>query len=137
MVGILDGTGTLNAVMGNVQAPVNIFYYDAECRFCVALARLLERLDRGRALELRAGLDEDARWAGLAEANLERSAYLILPGGQTLEGFFAFRRLSLLVPLLWPFAPLLWLPGSGVLGPRVYRWVANNRRGIFGCARDG
>ena len=121
--------------MGNVQAPVNIFYYDAECRFCVSLARMLRRLDRGRALELRAGLDDDARQAGLAEADLQRSAYLVSPGGGVLEGFFAFRRLSLLVPLLWPLAPLLWMPGSGLLGPRVYRWVADNRRGIFGCVR--
>ncbi len=123
--------------MGNVQDPANIFYYDAECRFCVALARMLGRLDRGRALELRAGMDEDARRVGLAEPDLQRSAYLVSPGGQALEGFFAFRRLSLLVPLLWPFAPLLWLPGSGLLGPRVYRWVADNRRGIFGCAKEG
>ena len=134
--------------MGNIQAPVNIFYYDAECRFCVALARLLERLDWGRVLELRAGLDEDARRVGLTDVDLQRSAYLVSPGGTdvargggrdctVLEGFFAFRRLSLLVPLLWPFAPLLWLPGSGLLGPRMYRWVADNRRGIFGCAREG
>lgn len=123
--------------MGNVQDPANIFYYDAECRFCVALARILGRLDRGRALELRAGLDEDARRVGLAEADLQRSAYLVSPRGRALEGFFAFRRMSLLVPLLWPLAPLLWLPGSGLLGPRVYRWVADNRRGIFGCAKEG
>lgn len=123
--------------MGNVQDPANIFYYDAECRFCVALARILGRLYRGRALELRAGLDDDARRVGLAEEDLQRSAYLVSPRGRALEGFFAFRRLSLLVPLLWPLAPLLWLPGSGLLGPRVYRWVSDNRRGIFGCAKEG
>ena len=121
---------------GHLKAPVNIFYYDAQCRFCVALARMLARLDRGRSLELRAGLDDDARRVGLTEADLQRSAYLVAADGRTLEGFFAFRRLSLLAPLLWPVAPLLWLPGSGLLGPRMYRWVADNRRGIFGCAKD-
>ena len=37
-----------------------------------------------------------------------------------------------------PLAPLMWLPGMGALGSRVYAWVAANRRRIgFGCRVGG
>ena len=36
---------------------------------------------------------------------------------------------------MWPLIPLFYLPGSGVIGPRVYAWVARNRR-RFGCESD-
>ena len=70
----------------------NLLYYDANCRFCAALARRLAKLDRRRVLELRPGPDDDARRAGLDESDLRRSAYLLDPDGQAFEGFFAVRK---------------------------------------------
>ena len=52
---------------------------------------------------------------------------LIEPDGWLTEGFFAVRRLSLRLPLLWPIAPLVWVPGMGWLGQRAYDGVANRR----------
>jgi predicted DCC family thiol-disulfide oxidoreductase YuxK len=114
---------------------VNLLYYDGNCRFCRLLIRGLEAMDRSGSLEFRTTLDKDARRAGLSEADLSRSAYLLTPDGQALEGFFAFRKLSLLIPALRPLALLLWLPGSLFLGTRIYRWIADHRTGLFGCAR--
>jgi predicted DCC family thiol-disulfide oxidoreductase YuxK len=94
-------------------------------------------MDRSGSLEFRTSLDNDARRAALSEADLSRSAYLLTSDGQALEGFFVFRKLSLLIPALRPLAPLVWLPGSRYLGVKTYRWIAGRRTRIFGCARHG
>ena len=112
-----------------------LLYYDANCRFCRLLIQSLGTMDRSGSLEFRTTLDKDARRAGLSEADLSRSAYLITSDGQTLEGFFALRKLSLLIPALRPLGLLVWLPGSRYLGVRTYRWIADRRTRIFGCAR--
>jgi hypothetical protein len=36
---------------------------------------------------------------------------------------------------MWPLIPLFYFPGTGIVGPRVYAWVARNRR-RFGCESD-
>jgi hypothetical protein len=51
------------------------------------------------------------------------------------RGFFAFRRILWESPLMWPLIPLFYFPGAGIVGPRVYAWVARNRR-RFGCESD-
>ena len=112
-----------------------LLYYDANCRFCRLLIQSLGTMDRSGSLEFRTSLDNDARRAALSEADLSRSAYLLTSDGQALEGFFVFRKLSLLIPALRPLAVLFWLPGSLFLGTRIYRWIANHRTGLFGCAR--
>ena len=103
-------------------------FYDGECGLCRATRAWLSALDVTRRVRWRAyqSLDEPPR--GLAWDDLERAAYLRTADGRTFAGFFAFRALSTRLPLLWPLAPLLWLPGMGALGGRVYRWVARNRR---------
>ena len=70
---------------------------------------------------------------GLTWEDLERSAHLETEQGGLHEGFHAFRRLTLLLPPLWPLAPLLWLPGVPSLGTGLYRWVARNRYCISAC----
>jgi predicted DCC family thiol-disulfide oxidoreductase YuxK len=110
-----------------------LLYYDARCGFCVSLARWVGRLDLLRTLELRSTLDTSARQAGLDQTHLDRAAWLITPAGVSYQGFYAFRKLALRLPPLWPVAPLLWLPGMSFWGVRLYRWVADHRVGIFGC----
>jgi predicted DCC family thiol-disulfide oxidoreductase YuxK len=111
----------------------SLLYYDARCSFCVSLARWLRRLDLFRTLELRSTLDTTARQAGLDQTNLDRAAWLVTPAGVAYQGFYAFRKLALRLPPLWPAAPLLWLPGMSFWGVRLYRWVADHRGSISGC----
>ena len=42
-------------------------------------------------------------------------------------GFDAFGRLCIRLPLLWPLAPLVFLPGARWIGRRTYRWIAAHR----------
>ena len=110
-------------------------FYDGGCGLCRATRACLAALDVSRRVRWRAyqSLSEPPR--GLAWADLERAAYLRTADGRTFQGFFAFRALSTRLPLLWPLAPLLWLPGMAALGGRAYRWVAANRRCVAGGSR--
>jgi hypothetical protein len=67
----------------------------------------------------------------LTVEDLQREAY-IQRDGRFEGGFYAFRRLTLLLPLLWPLAPLAWLPGMDRLGVPAYAWVARNRHRLPG-----
>jgi predicted DCC family thiol-disulfide oxidoreductase YuxK len=111
----------------------SLLYYDAQCGFCVGTARWLHRLDILRSLEFRASLDYEAQQAGLDQDHLDQAACLVTPVGIAHQGFYAFRRLALLLPLLWPLAPIMWMPGVGFLGARIYRWIADHRGLISGC----
>jgi len=71
----------------------------------------------------------------LAGADFENAMFAVAPDGSVTRGFFAFRRIAREVPLMWPLLVLLYLPGSGPIGPRVYAWVARNR-GRFGCESE-
>ena len=112
-----------------------LVYYDGHCRLCIRIMRWLKWLDRTGSLEFRDNVDDTATQVGLTSADLARSAYLVAPGGRVFEGFYAFRRLVLRLPLLWPLAPLAWMPGAAFLGTRLYRWVADRRATTFGCDR--
>ena len=118
------------------SARLALVYYDAQCGLCLATARWLGRLDLFGSLELRASLDAPARQAGLDQADLDRSAWLLTPAGTAYEGFYAFRRLALHLPTLWPVAPLLWLPGVSFGSVRLYRWVADHRATISRCRQS-
>jgi predicted DCC family thiol-disulfide oxidoreductase YuxK len=91
------------------------------------------RLDLLRTLEFRSTLDTPARQAGLDQTQLDRAAWLVTPAGAAYQGFYAFRKLALRLPPLWPVAPLLWMPGVAFWGVRFYRWVADHRTAISGC----
>jgi hypothetical protein len=52
---------------------------------------------------------------------------LILPDGRLLGGYFAFQRLSLVLPMMMPLAPLMYAPGADLAGPPAYAWVADHR----------
>ncbi len=74
----------------------------------------------------------------LTPGDLRREAYI--QQGDVLEGgFYSFRRLTLLLPLLWPLASLIWFPGAHRPGEAAYAWIARNRTRLPGsvCRIDG
>ena len=112
--------------------------YDGECGFCRATRSCLAALDVTRRVRWLPFQSLSEPPPGLAWDDLERAAYLRAADGRLFEGYYAFRALTVRMPLLMPLAPLMWLPGMGWLGSRVYRWVAENRRRIgFGCRVRG
>jgi predicted DCC family thiol-disulfide oxidoreductase YuxK len=109
------------------------FYYDGDCGLCRRLVRGLSRLDFGRAITWISFQSLERPPQSLSWSDLDRAAFLELDTGDLLEGFYAFRMLTLKVPSLWPLAPLFWLPGVHVPGRAIYRWVAANRYRLSRC----
>ncbi|MCH9037545.1 MAG: DUF393 domain-containing protein [Chloroflexi bacterium] len=102
-------------------------YYDGDCRLCARSVRWLSLLDFFGQIEWVPYQSLESPPPGLTWADLCRAAYLVDARGRRHEGFFAFRQLSLRLPLLIPLALVLWLPGVSILGVPAYRWVARNR----------
>ena len=60
--------------------------------------------------------------------------HLLTPDGKRLyHGFGAFRWMAWRLPLCWPIAPLLYVPGVPWLGQRIYLWIARNRFHLVPC----
>ena len=71
----------------------------------------------------------------LAAADFDNAMFVVTPSGEVHRGYFAFKRLLRGMPLAWPLLPFFYIPGSSFIGPRLYGWVARNRK-KFGCATD-
>lgn len=105
--------------------------YDGGCGFCSRTVAWLARLDwRGRLRFV----DFNAEWDRLNSSYpmLDRDAcvnamHVISPRGRITAGFDAFRTIAWLVPLLWPIAPLMYVPGVPPVGRSVYRFIARHR----------
>lgn len=110
--------------------------YDGQCAFCRKSVELLRRLDWSGKLSY-----VDARAAGslaaekdLPPERLLEEMHLLSPDGRAVyHGFGAFRWMAWRLPLLWPVAPFLYLPGVPALGQRIYLWVARNRFQLVPC----
>jgi len=112
--------------------------YDGRCGFC------LRALSVCRALDVRSAFryhDANERqqvhglFPELTSADFDNAMFVVAPDRRVSRGFFAFRRILWESPLMWPLLPLFYFPGSGLIGPRLYAWVAKNRRS-FGCESD-
>jgi len=99
----------------NAQSLRARIIYDGECGFCRLSVRLLQVMDLWDKLEYLPGPK------GMSEMRLE------LQDGKIYSGFFAFRYISRMLPMLYPMLPLVYFPGAGLLGPYIYRWIARNR----------
>lgn len=95
--------------------------YDGDCGFCKRSLGLVKRLD------LFSSLDYVDYHEFENTAEFETSMVAVTPTGRSYRGFYAFRRLAWNLPLAWPVAPLLYLPGVAWVGERAYAWVAANR----------
>jgi predicted DCC family thiol-disulfide oxidoreductase YuxK len=115
----------------------HVFYYDGDCGFCTRVVRVLQAADLRHRVRWVAFQSLAKMPGGLTRSDLQREAY-IQHRGSLEGGFYSFRRLTLLLPPLWPLAPLMWLPGMQRLGEPAYAWVARNRGRLPGsvCSID-
>jgi predicted DCC family thiol-disulfide oxidoreductase YuxK len=111
--------------------------YDGQCLFCRKSIESLKKLDRLGRLSYVNARDPGQLPAGprpLDPDRLLREMHLVTPDGRRVyHGFGALRWLAWRLPLLWPVAPLLYLPGVPALGQRLYLWVARNRFRLVPC----
>jgi predicted DCC family thiol-disulfide oxidoreductase YuxK len=116
----------------------NTVLYDDECSFCTFQMKLLSWLDWGNRFTLLPA--SDPRVGSLAPTlthqQLNEAIHCVLPGGEIHRGARAIRFISMRLPLLWPLAAVLWLPGVILIAERVYAFISRNRQHIsriFGC----
>ncbi len=111
--------------------------YDGQCPFCLKSVAVLKRLDwlgRLRYLDTRNPANLPAREPPLDSDRLLEEMHLLTPDGKRVyHGFTAFRWLAWRLPLLWPIAPFLYIPGIPTLGQKAYLWVARNRYSLVPC----
>ena len=121
--------------------------YDDHCAFCIRSLEVCRALDIGGRLRFHGasqvrmkrhatgGPHGAAAFPQLVDADFENAMFAVAADGSVTRGFFAVRRIAREVPLLWPLLVLLYFPGSGRIGPRVYARVARHRR-RFGCGSE-
>ena len=108
--------------------------FDDRCGKCRRFIRLSTALDFAGRLDV-VGLS-DARIArefshfDLDALNFEM--HVIDTRGRVFRGFYAIRRIAREVPLMWPLAALLFIPGVSAAGEPIYAWIARNRYGSLG-----
>jgi predicted DCC family thiol-disulfide oxidoreductase YuxK len=117
--------------------PVRVAF-DGSCILCVRSAGLIHRLDVCDRLRLCDFRDErdDSALVGVDRERAQREM-LVNVGIEWLGGFRALRWMAWRLPLLWPLAPFMYLPGATILGERVYAWLAVNRFNLVGGTCSG
>jgi predicted DCC family thiol-disulfide oxidoreductase YuxK len=110
--------------------------YDGQCPLCLKSVGILKRLDwrhRLSYLDVRT-VSLPACKPPLERDRLLEEMHLLLPDGKPLlHGFRAFRWMAWRLPLLWPVAPFMYLPGMERWGQKAYLWVARNRFRLVPC----
>ncbi|MFO0808118.1 MAG: DUF393 domain-containing protein [Gemmataceae bacterium] len=112
--------------------------YDGLCKLCQRSVAILKRLDWLGRLHF-ADCRDPANVPpgfGLELSRMLEEMHTVTPAGRVTHGFGAFRTIAWRLPLLAPFAPLLYIPGVPWVGQRVYLWVAKNRYNLVPC-HDG
>ena len=119
-----------NGLPGLAERPhADILIYDGRCRFCIAQMRILAKLDlKGNLAFL--SLHDSLADLVVPDVSFEQRMKAIVVIDQHCQrhaGADAFRHLSKLLPLLWPVAPFLHIPGSGPLWHWLYNRIAQVR----------
>lgn len=113
--------------------------YDGRCGFCRSQIALLQGLDCRGSLAF-VSLHDPAvaeQFPELPAASLHEQMFVVDRQGHARGGAEAVRYLSRRLPLLWPLAAVLHIPGSLPLWRSLYAFVARHRFRIAGSCDDG
>jgi predicted DCC family thiol-disulfide oxidoreductase YuxK len=113
--------------------------YDGECRFCRQRVANLRWADRRHRLTFTSLHDERVArdFPEVSRERLLEEMVVVDVHGRVHGGATALRYLSRKLPLLWPLAPFLHLPGSLPAWNWLYRLVARNRMRLGGRCEEG
>lgn len=116
------------------SAGTDVVVFDGRCRFCQGQMRILQWADVTGRLSFLSLHDEQARvlLPGSSHDELMRAMVVVDRGGLRHTGAHAVRHLFRRLPLLWPGAPLVHLPGSLPLWTWLYEAVARRRYALAG-----
>lgn len=129
----------INALFKPKDSRHIFIFYDNYCGFCRNVVYLLQALDSYKRLEFFNLQNPQIyqKFPQFKQADLERELHLLTAEGKVLKGFFAFRYLTHTISGLYLLAPIFYFPGASLVGPWVYKWVADNRSKYFYCHSCG
>lgn len=113
--------------------------YDGQCRFCRGQMAILRRLDPTGRLAI-VSLHDPAVARDFPELPREvllEEMVVVDRSGRPRAGAAAWRHLARRLPLLWPLAVPLHVPGSLPLWNWLYRLIARNRYRFAGTCDEG
>jgi predicted DCC family thiol-disulfide oxidoreductase YuxK len=127
-------TSSLNDLAGVVEAGKSVVLYDGHCNFCKAQVSNLRRFDLFHRLQF-VSLHEpfvSKIYPDLSYDQLMEQMWVVAPNGKRYAGAYSLRYLSRLLPMLWPLAPMMHIPGLMPLWSYLYKAVAKRRYQIAG-----
>ncbi len=116
-----------------------VVIFDGHCRFCSAQVQRLARWDRRDRLAFLSLHDPRVAelYPELTHEQLMENMYLVDRNGDYHFGAAAFRVLSRRLPILWPIAPILNLPGTLPIWQWGYQQIARRRYRLGQTCDDG
>jgi predicted DCC family thiol-disulfide oxidoreductase YuxK len=111
--------------------------FDDRCGKCRRFVDLSRALDFSRHLEP-IGLSNPRIASEFGHFDLDAlnfEMHVIDSRGRVFRGFYAVRRIAREVPLMWPLAALLFIPGVSAAGEPIYTWIARTQYGSMGPIR--
>lgn len=115
--------------------------YDGNCPMCIFQMTMLTWFDWFNQLEFNTIEEvhkiEEAK--SICHDDLISSMHCVSKDGKIFKGARSIRHIILRIPLLFPFAIILWIPGIIYLAEFVYKIIAKNRLVIskfFGCKKN-
>ena len=125
----------------NEQIQKDVVLYDGQCNFCRSQVNILRRLDGRNRLEFVSlhSPDVATNYPNLTHEQLMEQIWIVTPPGKQYGGAYAVKYLSIRLPILWPIAPLMYVPFSMPLWCFLYRQIAKYRYKIAGrdCDEGG
>jgi predicted DCC family thiol-disulfide oxidoreductase YuxK len=117
----------------------DVVLYDGQCRFCRGQMAILRRLDPTRRLQLTSLHDPSVArdFPELPRELLLEEMVTIDRRGRPRAGATAWRHVARQLPLLWPMAVPLHIPGSLPIWNWLYRLIARNRYRFAGTCEEG
>ncbi len=127
---ILTWIQTRQKINQSSQRP--ILLYDGSCGFCKWSVRNLQKMDLFCVLNYKNFYDyldnDETLPAGLTSEHVLKRMYLVENGTDTFGGYIVFRRICWHMPMMYFLIPIIFFPGMGIIGPRLYDLVARNRK---------
>jgi predicted DCC family thiol-disulfide oxidoreductase YuxK len=121
----------------NVPAK-HLVLYDSDCSLCTFQSRLITWMDWFNTVALLPISDERTAQVApqLTRTDLHEAIHCVAKDGRIHRGARCLRFIGLRMPLAFPFALLMWLPGVIYVSEIFYRWISRNRyllSRVFGC----
>lgn len=122
----------------NERRAAHIVLYDGDCSLCTFQMRVITWLDWFNVVTLVPIADPRAAEMAprLTRTDSQEAIHCVARDGRIHRGARCLRFIGLRMPVAFPFALALWIPGVILVAEVAYRWVSRNRyllSRVFGC----